>query len=143
MNGEKFIQIKNKLLKENISANAFRVFSILLAHSKNGICYPSIRKMAEEYPISRKTMISAIKELEEHEIILKENRIIGSGKKTSNCYYLNEKFIVSKKEIKQAIPSWFSKSGNPDWLGQNIEMQEATDEERAEMEKLLEEYRDE
>lgn len=132
MNGERFIQIKNKLLKENISATAYRVFSILLAHSKNGICYPSLRKLSEEYPVSRKTMISAIKELEEHEIILKENRTIGTGKKTSNCYYLNEKYIVSKKELKKAIPGWFD---------QNVESTKATEEERAEIEALLEEYK--
>lgn len=103
MNEEKFIQIKNKLLKENITANAFRIFCILLAHSKNGICYPSIRKMAEEYSMSKTTVSNSIKELEEHEIILKENRTVGSGKKTSNCYYLNESFIVTKKEIIEDI----------------------------------------
>lgn len=134
MNEEKFIQIKNKLLKEKISATAYRVFSILLAHSKNGICYPSIRKLSEEYPISRKTFITAIKELEDTEIILKESRTIGTGKRTSNCYYLNEKYIVTKKDIKKAIPLWF---------GKKTESQAATNEEQAEIEALLEEYRDE
>lgn len=132
MNGEKFIQIKNKLLKEDISATAYRVFSILLSHSKNGICYPSLRKISEGYPISRKTLISAIKELEEKELILKENRVIGSGKKTSNCYYLNEKYLVTKKELKKAIPGWFDEENN---------INEATAEEQAEIQALLEECR--
>lgn len=124
-----FIQIKSSFLEEKISYSSFKVFCILLNYSKNGICYPSVRSLTEKYAISSQTMQNALKELEEKGLILKENRTIGKGKKTSNCYYLNEKYLVIKRQKKTKVPEWFDKK---------TEKKEMSKEELNEIEKMIE-----
>lgn len=100
---EKFSQLKNKLIILNISDSAFRVACYLISCSKNSFSFPSIRTMSEKLHKTSKTINKAIRELEEKNIVLKETRTLGTGKKTSNCYYINEEYIVSKKEKEQVI----------------------------------------
>lgn len=119
---EKFIQIKSNLLSENITDTAFRIFCILLQHSKNNLCFPSQVKIAEQLKRSRTTINKAIKELEEKGLIIKEKRVLGTGKITTNCYYINEKYTV-KTKLQQAMeqaPKHEEKEHNDildyDWL---------------------------
>lgn len=99
---EKFIQIKSNLLSEDITDIAFRIFCILLQHSKNNLCFPSQVKIAEQLKRSRTTINKAIKELEEKGLIIKEKRVLGTGKITTNCYYIDEKYTV-KTKLQQAM----------------------------------------
>ena len=122
-----FLQIKEQLLKEDIKLSSFKVFCILLKHSNNGICYPSYSTMSE-YKVSERTVKESIKELEQKGLILKENRIVGNGKKTSNCYYLNENYLVKKQRKKGNVPEWFN---------QEIQTTKATEEEIEELDELL------
>lgn len=99
-----FTQIKNELiLDKNISAVEYRILNLLIAYSNNGLAFPSYRKISEKLGISKETTKRAINNLEKKDYILKENRIIGSGKKTSNCYYISEKVMIAKKDyLKEA-----------------------------------------
>lgn len=123
-----FIQVNKELLTEKITLSSFKVFCILIKYSKNGICYPSINEISK-YGVSEKTAKNSIKELEEKGLILKENRTIGKGKKTSNCYYLNEKYLVTKRKTKTKVPEWFDKK---------TEKKEMSKEELNEIEKMIE-----
>lgn len=99
----KFSQIKNQLVVSNLSDNAFRVICYLISCSKNSLSFPSVRTTAEKLNKSKTSVLKANKELEQKGILLKENRILGTGRKTSNAYYINEEFVVTKKEKQQVI----------------------------------------
>ena len=127
---EKFIQIKSSLLSEDITDTAFRIFCILLQHSKNNLCFPSQVKIAERLKRSRTTINKAIKELEEKGLIIIEKRVLGTGKITTNCYYINEKYTV-KTKLQQAMeqaPKHEEKERNDildyDWLNDKEETYE-------------------
>ena len=127
---EKFVQIKSSLLSEDITDVAFRIFCILLQHSKNNLCFPSLHKIAEQLNKSRTTITKAIKELEEKGLIIKEKRVLGTGKITTNCYYINEKYTV-KTKLQQAMeqaPKHEEKERNDildyDWLNDKEETYE-------------------
>lgn len=127
---EKFIQIKSSLLSEDITDTAFRIFCILLQHSKNNLCFPSLHKIAEQLNKSRTTITKAIKELEEKGLIIIEKRVLGTGKITTNCYYINEKYTV-KTKLQQAMeqaPKHEEKERNDildyDWLNDKEETYE-------------------
>ena len=124
---EKFVQIKSSLLSEDITDVAFRIFCILLQHSKNNLCFPSQVKIAERLKKSRTTINKAIKELEEKGLIIIEKRVLGTGKITTNCYYINEKYTV-KTKLQQAMeqaPKHEEKERNDildyDWLNDKEE----------------------
>lgn len=99
----KFSQIKNQLVVSELSDNAFRVICYLISCSKNSLSFPSIRTIAQRLNKGKDTVNRAIKELEQKGILLKENRILGTGRKTSNAYYINEEYVVTKKEKQQVI----------------------------------------
>lgn len=99
----KFSQIKNQLVVSDLSDNAFRVICYLISISKNSLSFPSVRTIAEKLNKSKTSVLKAIKELEQKGILLKENRILGTGRKTSNAYYINEEYVVTKKEKQQVI----------------------------------------
>ncbi len=127
---EKFVQIKSSLLSEDITDVAFRIFCILLQHSKNNLCFPSQVKIAERLKKSRTTINKAIKELEEKGLIIIEKRVLGTGKITTNCYYINEKYTV-KTKLQQAMeqaPKHEEKERNDildyDWLNDKEETYE-------------------
>ena len=99
-----FTQIKNELvLDQKISAVEFRTLVLLILYSNNGLAFPSYRKISDKLGISKETAKRTINNLEKKDYILKENRIIGSGKKTSNCYYISENVMITKKDyLKEA-----------------------------------------
>jgi len=110
-----FTRIKNQLIISDIKDSDFRILIYLIARSKDGKCFPSIRTMAKELPTSKDTIKKSIDRLIEKGIIQKENRIIGSGKKTSNLYTINEKYLIddskeklykNQKEIKLVDYNW-------------------------------------
>ena len=99
MNG--FTKIKNDLIVSNLNSNEFRILCYLIARSKNGECFPSVGTIAKDIYISKRTVMRSIENLIKENYIQKENRIIGSGKKTSNLYTINEKYLT--KKTKQEI----------------------------------------
>lgn len=67
------------------------------------MCYPSFNTISENLKISKSTVIRKLKGLEEKGFILKEIRVIGTGKKTSNIYLINEDAI--SKNLKKEVQS--------------------------------------
>lgn len=97
---EKFTKIKNELIVSSMKDSKFRVLCYLISRSKNGSCFPSIRTMATELGKGKGTIQKIIDELVEEKILEKENRFLGTGKKTSNCYQINEKYLSKRKSMK-------------------------------------------
>lgn len=100
---EKFTKIKNELIVSNMKDSKFRVLCYLIARSKDGKCFPSIRTIANELGKGKGTIQCIIDELIDEKILQKENRFVGSGKKTSNSYQISEKYL-SKKRSSQTDP---------------------------------------
>ena len=135
---EKFIQVNLQLLKK-LDNSTYRLFCILLAHSNsNGECFPSIRKISNEYNISDKTIQKAINKLVELKIITKINRKTVNGKNTSNLYRINPEFLVGKKSKRKRIIEIL-----PDWFDKEFNVKKPSKEKLKEMEDLLEEFKDE
>lgn len=84
-----------------MSDSKFRILCYLIARSKDGQCFPSIRTIANDLNKGKGTVSRVLDELVEEKILTKENRFLGTGKKTSNLYVINENYIV--KKTKQEI----------------------------------------
>ena len=100
---EKFTQFKNQLYFLKIKPTTFKIACYLISCSKNGICFPSGYTIEKDLKITRKIVYECIKELEDVGFLLKENRFTGKGKRTSNCYLINEEYLVTRKEKQQVI----------------------------------------
>ena len=134
---EKFIQVNLQILKK-LDNSTYRLFCILLAHSNSsGECFPSIRKISNEYNISDKTIQKAINKLVELKIITKINRKTVNGKNTSNLYRINPEFLVEKKSKRKRIIEML-----PEWFDKEFNVKKPSEERLKEMEELLEEFKD-
>ena len=104
MNINGYTKIKNCLItSSSLSNKEFRLLVYLISISKKGFCFPSVNTIAESIGISKRTVFRILEQLEKKEYILKENRTIGNGKKTSNRYLINEDAIT--KNIKKEVNS--------------------------------------
>ena len=82
-----FFMLSNSIFKQGLKPREFIVYCCLLRHSdKNGICFPSRRLIAEECCIDKKTVDSAIKNLEKAGLVTKQKRKRKDGSNTSNLY---------------------------------------------------------
>jgi len=95
---EKFSKIKNELITSDMKDSKFRVLCYLIARSKGGKCFPSIRTIANDLGKGKGTVGEIIDELIADKILTKENRFLGTGKKTSNCYNIDEKYLCTRKK---------------------------------------------
>lgn len=96
-----FTKIKNELIVSRLSDSTFRVLCYLIARSKDGQCFPSVRTIAKDLSKGKGTISRALEELKEQKVLLIENRFLGTGKKTSNLYTINEEYLT--KKTKQEI----------------------------------------
>ena len=94
MNG--ITKIKNKLITSDLKDSDYRVLTYLIARSKNGECFPSLKTIAKELSRTKETIRKSIERLIEQKYITKQSRKIGSGKITSNLYKINEEYLVNK-----------------------------------------------
>lgn len=102
MRFDSYTKIKNLLITSSSLNNAeFRILVYLISISRKDFSYPSINTIAEKIHMGRYTVIRTIDSLEKKGFILKENRVIGTGKKTSNRYLINEDAI--SKNIRKEI----------------------------------------
>lgn len=113
---EKFTQFKNKLYEVNLTDKAFKIICYLISCSNNSETFPSMRTIAKRLNKSLETIRSGLNELEEKNVISKKNRITGSGKKTSNSYKINKKYLVTEN-FKQKRKSASGEIFDYDWLG--------------------------
>lgn len=118
MTGE-FTQIRNELIiSEQLDVYEYRIISLLISYSNDGLSFPSYRTIAKLLRISQKKVVDSIQSLIEKGFLLKENRTTGKGKKTSNCYYISEQFVVTKKQLMKTMQKEFKKVElfSYDWL---------------------------
>ena len=84
---EKFSIISNRINDYRLKPRDYAVYCCLVKHSdKNGVCFPSRRLIAEECCIDKKTVDSAIKNLEKAGLVTKQKRKRKDGSNTSNLY---------------------------------------------------------
>ena len=85
-NGNYFM-LSNSIFKQGLKPREFIVYCCLVKHSdKNGVCFPSRRLIAKECCIDKKTVDSAIKNLEKAGLVTKQKRKRKDGSNTSNLY---------------------------------------------------------
>ncbi len=88
--------------RSDLSSKARLVLNCLAMHCRkdNTSCFPSIKTIGKETGISRSTVIRAIKELVQLNIVEKVARFSENknGGQTSNMYFLNLNFNQEKKE---------------------------------------------
>lgn len=94
-----YTKIKNVLITSSeLDELEFRIMVYLISLSKDGVCYPSITTIAESLNMSKSTVIRKLQSLKAKQFIMSEKRTIGSGKKTSNVYLINEDFISKRNK---------------------------------------------
>lgn len=97
-----YTKVKNLLItSSNLNNAEFRILVYLISISKKGFCYPSASTISENTGMTKRNVYRILSNLEKKEFILKENRTIGTGKKTSNRYLINEDAI--SKNIRKEI----------------------------------------
>lgn len=77
---------------------ATAVYNSLCRHAdKEQKCFPSIKLIAEEHNIGERTVIRAVRKLEEYNIIVRQKTRTKNGKWLNNLYYLRSKCVWKKK----------------------------------------------
>ena len=90
MKHKNFFIVPNQIFELGLKPKEFVVYCCLLRHSDKNTdnCFPSRRLIANECSIDKKTVDSALKELEARGLIKKVCRYRENGSRTSNMYYL-------------------------------------------------------
>lgn len=90
MKHKNFFIVPNQIFELGLKPKEFVVYCCLLRHSdkNNDNCFPSRRLIADECSMDKKTVDSALKELEARGLIKKVCRYRENGSRTSNMYYL-------------------------------------------------------
>lgn len=80
-----------KVSSANISPTARTVYRALLqyANKTTWSCYPSIRTLANDTGLSKRTVIRQLGVLEKMELIIKIHRTRENNGNTSNMYFFN------------------------------------------------------
>lgn len=90
MKHKNFFIVPNQIFELGLKPKEFVVYCCLLRHSDKNTdnCFPSRRLIADECSMDKKTVDSALKELEARGLIKKVCRYRENGSWTSNLYYL-------------------------------------------------------
>ena len=90
MKHKNFFIVPNQIFDLGLKPKEFVVYCCLLRHSDKNTdnCFPSRRLIADECSMDKKTVDSALKELEARGLIKKVCRYRENGSRTSNMYYL-------------------------------------------------------
>ena len=90
MKHKNFFIVPNQIFDLGLKPKELAVYCCLLRHSDKNTdnCFPSRRLIADECSMDKKTVDSALKELEARGLIKKVCRYRENGSRTSNMYYL-------------------------------------------------------
>ncbi len=89
MKNKNFFMLPNRIFSLGLKPKEFIVYCCLVRQDKEkGSCFPARRLIAQECNIDKKTVDSAIKGLEERELVKKVCRQRENGTRTSNLYYV-------------------------------------------------------
>lgn len=97
MNGKFVIILKELVTDPKIDAYEYRILSYLISCSKDGECFPSHGDISDKTGIPVSTVKRKLDSLISKKYISKSNRTIGSGKRTSNIYTINHKYLVTRE----------------------------------------------
>lgn len=97
MNGKFVIILKRLVADPNIDVYEYRILSYLISCSKDGECFPSQGDISDKTGIPISTVKRKLDSLISKKYISKSNRTIGSGKRTSNIYTINHKYLVTRE----------------------------------------------
>ena len=98
MQHKNFFMVPNRIFDLELKPRDFTVYCCLLRHSdsKDGSCFPSRRVIAKECGMDRKTVDSAIENLQSLGLVKKIQRHREDGTRTSNLYYVASLLEQSK-----------------------------------------------
>ncbi len=90
MKHKNFFIVPNQIFELGLKPKELVIYCCLLRHSDKNIgnCFPSRRLIADEYGMDKKTVDSALKELESRGLVKKVCRYRENGSRTSNIYHL-------------------------------------------------------
>ena len=90
MKHKNFFIVPNQIFELGLKPKELSVYCCLLRHSDKNTdnCFPSRRLIAGECSMDKKTVDSALKELEARGLIKNLCRYRENGSRTSNMYYL-------------------------------------------------------
>ena len=90
MKNKNFFMVSNQIFSYGLKPKAFIVYCCLLRYSdqKERHCFPSRGLISKECNMDKKTVDSAIKDLETIGLIKKISRYRENGSRTSNMYYI-------------------------------------------------------
>lgn len=114
---ERFVQITKSMITDtNLDTYEYRILSYLISCSKDGKCYPSQNTIAKELKISGSLVKTRLESLTTKKYIYKTNRVLGTGKKTSNLYTLDKKLIVTKEYREEEKENQSVELYDYDWI---------------------------
>ena len=105
MKHKNFFIVPNQIFELALKPKEFLVYCCLLRHSDKNTdnCFPSRRLIANECSMDKKTVDSALKELEVRGLIKKVCRYRENGSRTSNMYYLAS--LLEQRRISLRVAS--------------------------------------
>lgn len=119
---ERFVQIiKTMITDTNLDAYEYRILSYLISCSKDGKCFPSKNTIVNELQMSKSVVKSRLENLTTKKYIYKTNRVLGTGKKTSNLYTLDKKLIVTKEYREEDKENQSVELYDYDWINNKEE----------------------
>ncbi len=116
MNGKFVIILKELVTDPRIDAYEYRILSYLISCSKDGECFPSHGDISDKTGIPVSTVKRKLDSLISKKYISKSNRTIGSGKRTSNIYTINKKYLVTR-EARYETNEKQEELFDYDWIG--------------------------
>ena len=79
--------VPSSIYDRNLSHRAIAVYCYLCDRAnRNGVCYPSTRRIASDLRISRRTVFRALNELENVGLLTRQKRRRAAGGCSSNLY---------------------------------------------------------
>ena len=121
MNGKFTVLVTSLITDLNLDSFEYRILSYLISCSKDGQCFPSVETISEKTGIGISTVKSRLKKLVAKKYITQSNRTIGSGKKTSNIYTINQKYLVVREARYEDTKVANEELFDYDWLNGNEE----------------------
>lgn len=94
-----------------LSHKAVAVYCYLANRAdKNGECYPSVRRIAEDLSIHKSTVFRAFKELEEQGLLEREARYHTQGGRRSSLYRIKGEITQAERGEKSTLKNLCGKS---------------------------------
>ena len=91
---EKFYSMPNAFLNgycKEVGWQGHIVYSALWRHANKGICFPSLKHLADELGVGLSSVQKGINKLKKYKIIAVRTRTKKGGGRASNIYYLLDK----------------------------------------------------